>query len=209
MDLNKIDVEAISFDETQSVDLAKGQNISLTKEIKEENLNVVGAGLGWNPVDANMNLDCDVSAILVGADGKAIPGGLVFFKKEISDDGAVLHSGDNLTGEGDGDDETILVELEELDSSVERIVFVVNIYDAEGRKQNFGIVDECYIRLFNAETGKVMMKAELNKEYTSETGLEIAELYKKNGQWKFKSIMKAIDNGTLANLVAPYGITNG
>ena len=171
------------------INLGKGERINLSKEAPS--LKKVGVGLGWdtNSTDTGLDFDLDASIFMLGANGK-IPTekNFVFYNNLTSPDGGVKHTGDNLTGDGDGDDETIFVELAKVDAAINELVFVVTIHEAEKRKQNFGQVRNSYIRIYNAVTQEEICKYELGEDFSVETGVEFGRLYKRNGQWKFEAI---------------------
>lgn len=168
-----------------SINLQKGQKIDLTKSNPTVKKYVVG--LGW---DANTNtggdFDLDASAFILGADKKRLSDGhFVFYGNLKSPDGSVAHSGDNLTGNGDGDDETITVDFSTMDPNATEIVFVVTIYDAANRKQSFGQVRNAFIRIFNPDTNEEFLKYELDEDFSIETAVNFGRLYLKDGEWKF------------------------
>jgi len=162
---------------------------------KGERINVdlakVSVGLGWNPNQGTgAAFDLDASAFMIGKDN-LIPseGYFVYYNNTDSPDGALHHSGDDKTGGNSehGDDEIISVDLDKVDKRVEQIVFVVTIDNAKARKQNFGQVEKSYIRLVNEQTNEEMAKYELGEDFSVETGIEFARLYRKDGAWKFKA----------------------
>lgn len=186
------------------INLGKGQRINLSKEAPS--LKKVGVGLGWdtNATDTGKDFDLDASAFLLGANGK-IPTEkyFVFYNNLTSPDGAVKHTGDNLTGAGDGDDETVLVELSKVDAAVQEMVFVVTIHEAEARKQNFGQVRNAFIRLYDQETNKEVAKYELDEDFSAETAIEFGRLYRKDGEWRFQAVGAGFNSG-LQGFVAKY-----
>ncbi|BBB91461.1 MAG TPA: TerD family protein [Methylomusa anaerophila] len=179
-----------------SINLSKGERINLSKEAP--GLKKVGVGLGWdtNTTDTGVDFDLDASVFLVGANGK-IPSEkyFVFYNNLTSPDGAVKHTGDNRTGQGDGDDETILVDIPKLDGNIQDLIFVVTIHEATARKQNFGQVRNAFIRLYNEENGKEVAKYELNEDFSRETALEFGRLYKKDGEWRFQAVGQGYNTG--------------
>jgi tellurium resistance protein TerD len=178
------------------INLSKGERINLSKEAPS--LKKVGVGLGWdtNSTDTGVDFDLDASVFMLGANGK-IPSekSFIFYNNLTSPDGAVKHTGDNLTGEGDGDDETILVELAKVDSGVNELVFVVTIHEAEKRRQNFGQVRNAFIRLYDQDTNKEVAKYELDEDFSKETAIEFGKLYKKDGQWRFQAVGQGYNSG--------------
>ncbi|GIW22366.1 MAG: chemical-damaging agent resistance protein C [Candidatus Sericytochromatia bacterium] len=182
-----------------TINLSKGQKISLEKE--EPGLKKVVVGLGWDvkKTDTGSDFDLDASCLLLGQNGKLVSERhLVFYNNSKSPDGAVEYTGDNRTGVGEGDDEQIKVDLTKVSPEITRILFVVTIYDAENRKQNFGQVSNAYVRLFNEETGKEIARYDLSEDYSTETAMLMAELYKHNNEWK----MSALGNGYSGGLQA-------
>lgn len=170
-----------------SINLQKGSRVDLTKS--NPSVTKYSAGLGW---DSNANVgsafDLDVSVFVLGADKKRLSDAhFVFFNNLTSPTGAVEHTGDNLTGAGDGDDETIKIDFSKIEPEADEIVFVVTIYDAKTRNQNFGQVSNAFIRIYNTDTGEEFMKYDLGEDFTLETGVEFGRLYKKDGEWKFNA----------------------
>lgn len=156
-------------------------------------------GLGW---DSNSNanqeaFDIDASVFLLGSDGKLISDNhFVFFNNLKSPDSSVIHSGDNLTGDGDGDDEVINVDLSKITSDVSEITFVVTIHKAAERRQNFGQIRNSFIRIVNQHTNEETVKYELDEDFSIETAVEFGRIYKRNSEWKFE----AVGNGTKGGL---------
>ena len=160
-----------------SISLVKGQKIDLTKGNK--GLAKVVFGLGWdtNRYDGNATFDLDVSAFLTDSNDKVTRDqDFVFYNQPNHPSGAIIYSGDNLTGEGQGDDETFTVTLNKIPSNITKISFAATIYDAEERLQNFGMVDNSYIRAYNADTNEELFKYELNEDFSLETGIIAGEL---------------------------------
>lgn len=190
-----------------ALDLVKGQKVDLTKG--NAGLKNLTVGLGWDPVkyQGQANFDLDASAFLLGAGDKALNGqaDIVYFKNLRHSSGAVTHSGDNLTGAGEGDDEQIKVDLSLIPANVEKIVFVVNIYDAVNRKQNFGQVKNSFIRVVDDATKAELLKYDLGEDYSTETAMIFGEIYKHNGEWKFNAVGTGSQDN-LGSLAAKYGI---
>lgn len=183
-------------DEKMSINLGKGERINLSKEAA--GLKKVGVGLGWdtNTTDTGADFDLDASVFMLGANGKVKNEQyFVFYNNLNSPDGAVKHTGDNLTGDGDGDDETLLIDLSKVDSGVQDMVFVVTIHEAESRKQNFGQVRNAFIRLYDQESGKEVAKYELDEDFSRETALEFGRLYKKDSEWRFQAVGQGFNTG--------------
>ena len=188
-----------------SIELSKGGQIDLTKS--SPNLRYVGIGLGWDineSVRSNHDFDLDASVFMLGANGK-IPNEqfFVFYNNLKSADGSVEHFGDNRTGEGGGDDETIEIDLKKVSPAIEEILFVVTIHDSQTRNQNFRQVQNSYIRLYDAATEKEVMKYKLNEDFSQETAIEFGRLYKRNHQWQFQAIGRGYTNG-LQGFVGRY-----
>ncbi|MER7815573.1 TerD family protein, partial [Streptomyces sp. NPDC096153] len=167
------------------VSLSKGGNVSLTKAAP--NLTAVTVGLGWDVrTTTGTDFDLDASALLTNAEGKvAVDGNFVFFNNLKSADGSVEHTGDNLTGEGEGDDEQIKVNLAGVPADVQKIVFPVSIYDAETRQQSFGQVRNAFIRVVNQANGEELARYDLSEDASTETAMVFGELYRYGGEWKF------------------------
>ena len=178
------------------INLSKGERINLSKEAPS--LKKVGVGLGWdtNATDTGVDFDLDASVFMLGANGK-IPTekNFIFYNNLISPDGAIKHTGDNLTGAGDGDDETINVELAKVDATINDLVFVVTIHEAEKRKQNFGQVHNAFIRLYDLDTNKEIAKYDLEEDFSKETAIEFGKLYKKDNQWRFQAVGQGFNSG--------------
>ena len=187
------------------LNLVKGQKISLSKE--HPGLAKIMVGLGWDVSTSFFSsFDLDASAFLLDAGGKC-PGkdDLVYFGNLKHPSGAVKHMGDNLTGEGDGDDEQIEVDLGKVPANIARIAFTVNIYKAESRKQNFGQVSNAFCRIVDESTGKEIVRYDLGKDFSSETAVIVGELYRHNGEWKFSAVGNGFQ-GELAALSRHYGL---
>lgn len=188
------------------VSLVKGQKVDLTKG--NSNLKKIVVGLGWdvNKYDGQADFDLDASAFLLNANGKVRnDSDFVFYGNLNHQSGAVNHTGDNLTGEGEGDDEQIKVDLSKVPSDVESIAFAITIYDAETRKQTFGQVSNAFVRIFDEETGNELIRYDLGEDYSVETALVVGKLYRKDGEWKFEAIGSGYNNG-LAGLGRDFGV---
>ena len=186
--------------------LQKGQKVSLTKD--NPGLKKVVVGLGWdvNAFDTGGDFDLDAAAFLLGDSGKvADSDDFVFYRNLTHSSGSVVHQGDNLTGIGDGDDEQIKVDLSKVPDSVTKIAFTVTIYEAEQRRQNFGQVNNAFIRIYNEETGEEMIRYDLGEDFSIETAAVFGELYKNGGEWKFNAIGNGFQGG-LAALCANFGV---
>lgn len=181
------------------INLEKGQRVNV--ELQKFTI-----GLGWdtNESDTGADYDLDASAFILGENRKILSDEyFVFYNNLKSPDGSVTHTGDNLTGEGDGDDESIRVDLSKINPKAVEICFVVTIHEADERRQNFGQVRNSFIRIYNTETGEEIMKYELEEDFSIETSVEFGRLYKKNGQWKFEAIGVGYKQG-LAGYLAKY-----
>ena len=191
-----------------SVNLSKGERVNLTKGT---GLKVALAGLGWdvNRYQESEKFDLDLSLFLCGADRKCInESHFVFYGNSSDPNGAVKHSGDNLTGEGDGDYESAIITFDKLDTRVEIIVIAVTIYDARIRDQNFGMVDNSYIRVVNHETGEELYCYDLGEDFSTQTSVIFGEMYKHQGEWKFKAVGQGYEK-ELGDLCLVYGIDVG
>jgi len=189
-----------------SINLSKGQRVDLTKG--NPNLTNIMAGLGWdvNAFDSGADFDLDASAFMVGSNGRCpTEKEFVFYGNLVHDSGAVAHMGDNRTGEGDGDDEQIEIDLSKVPSNIEKIAITVTIYDADKRRQNFGQVSNAYIRLVDETTGAEIIRYDLGEDFSIETAVVVGELYRNNGEWKFNAIGSGFQGG-LAALCGHYGI---
>lgn len=188
------------------VSLQKGQKVSLTKD--NPGLSKVVVGLGWdvNQFDTGGDFDLDASAFLLTDSGKvSSQQDFIFFGNLTHSSGSVQHMGDNLTGAGDGDDEQIKVELSKVPGNITKIAFTVTIYKPEERRQNFGQINNAFIRIYNEETGEEMLRYDLGEDFSIETAAVFGELYKNGSEWKFNAIGSGYQGG-LAALCANYGI---
>ncbi|GAA1088408.1 MULTISPECIES: TerD family protein [Kitasatospora] len=187
------------------VSLAKGGNVSLSKEAP--GLTSVIVGLGWDVRSTTgADFDLDASALLCGENGRVMTDQhFVFYNNLASPDGSVEHSGDNLTGGGDGDDEQIKVDLVGVPLAVSKIVFPVSIYDAESRLQNFGQVRNAFIRVVDQATGREVARYDLSEDASSETAMVFGELYRHGTDWKFRAIGQGYASG-LRGIALDYGV---
>ena len=188
------------------INLSRGQKVDLTKG--NASLKHIMVGLGWdvNAFDSGSDFDLDASAFMCGANGKCpTEKEFVFYGNLEHPSGAVKHQGDNLTGEGDGDDEQIFVDLKAIPESVDKIAFTVTIYEAQERRQNFGQVSNAYIRIVDEDTNQELIRYDLGEDFSIETAIVVGELYRHNGEWKFNAIGSGFQGG-LAALCGHYGI---
>ncbi|CAH1213317.1 General stress protein 16U [Paenibacillus auburnensis] len=189
-----------------AINLSKGQKIDLTKS--NPGLTKITVGLGWdtNKYDGGKDFDLDVSVFLTNASGKvAKETNFIFFNNKQNENGSVIHTGDNRTGEGDGDDEQIQVDLPNIPADVEKIAFTITIYEAEQRSQNFGQVSRSYVRILNEANGEELIRFDLGEDFSIETGVVVGELYRNAGEWKFSAIGSGYKDG-LAGLTRDYGL---
>jgi tellurium resistance protein TerD len=190
---------------TLGVSLTKGGNVSLTKEAP--GLTNVIVGLGWDVrTTTGTEFDLDASAIVLNAEGKAVSDKhFIFFNNLTTPDGTVEHTGDNLTGEGEGDDEQVKVNLAGLASDVDKVVFPVSIYDADTRSQSFGQVRNAFIRVVNAADQKEIARYDLTEDASTETAMVFGELYRSGSDWKFRAVGQGYASG-LAGIARDFGV---
>jgi tellurium resistance protein TerD len=189
------------------VSLSKGGNVSLTKEAGSAGLAAVTVGLGWDVrTTTGTDFDLDASAIACGADGKvASDKHFVFFNNLTSPDGSIQHTGDNLTGEGEGDDEAIKVNVASVPAEIDKIVFPVSIYDGENRSQSFGQVRNAFIRVVNQANNTELARYDLSEDASTETAMVFGELYRSGAEWKFRAVGQGYASG-LAGIAKDYGV---
>ncbi|MEJ8644511.1 TerD family protein [Streptomyces sp. NBC_01310] len=187
------------------VSLSKGGNVSLTKAAP--NLTAVIVGLGWDArTTTGVDFDLDASAILTSDQGKVTSdANFVFFNNLKSPDGSVEHTGDNTTGEGEGDDEAIKVNLAGVPAEVAKIVFPVSIYEAESRQQSFGQVRNAYIRVVNQADNTELARYDLSEDASTETAMVFGELYRNGAEWKFRAIGQGYASG-LRGIAQDFGV---
>src|SRR6185437_15566941 len=191
-----------------SVSLSKGGNVSLSKEAP--GLTAVLVGLGWDArTTTGADFDLDASALMVGTSGKILSDAhFVFFNNLTRPDGSVEHTGDNLTGEGEGDDEVIKVNLAAVPAECDKIVVTVSIYDAENRGQSFGQVRNAYIRVVNQAGGSEITRYDLSEDASNETAMVFGEVYRNASEWKFRAVGQGYSTG-LAGIARDYGVNIG
>ncbi len=185
--------------------LSKGGNVSLTKEAP--GLTAVVVGLGWDVrTTTGTDFDLDASALLLNAENKVLSDQhFVFFNNLKSPDGSVEHTGDNLTGEGEGDDEQIQVGLSTVPAEVTKIVFPVSIYDADSRQQNFGQVRNAFIRVVNKADNSEIARYDLSEDASTETAMVFGELYRNGEEWKFRAVGQGYASG-LSGIASDFGV---
>ena len=188
-----------------ALSLSKGGNLSLSKEAP--GMTKVLVGLGWDARSTDgQDFDLDASAFLLKADGKVrADSDFIFYNQLKSVDGSVEHTGDNRTGEGDGDDEAIKVDLSKVPADIDRIAFTVTIHEADARKQNFGQVRNAFIRIVNQDTNVEVGRYDLAEDASTETAMIFAELYRHGTEWKFRAVGQGFRGG-LKPLAESYGL---
>jgi tellurium resistance protein TerD len=191
-----------------SVSLSKGGNVSLTKEAP--GLQAVLVGLGWDVrTTTGADFDLDASALMIGSSGKILSDQhFIFFNNLTSPDGSVEHTGDNLTGEGEGDDEVIKVNLAAVPAEVDKIVVTVSIYDADARQQSFGQVRNAFIRVVNQADNREITRYDLSEDASTETAMIFGELYRNNAEWKFRAVGQGYSSG-LRGIAQDFGVNVG
>ncbi|MGH8862606.1 MAG: TerD family protein [Jatrophihabitantaceae bacterium] len=191
-----------------SVSLSKGGNVSLSKEAP--GLTAVNVGLGWDArTTSGADFDLDASALLVDTSSKILSDQyFIFFNNLTSPDGSVEHTGDNLTGEGEGDDEMIKINLATVPAEADNIVFAVSIYDAESRSQSFGQVRNAFIRVVNQAGGAEIARYDLSEDASTETAMIFGEVYRNSGEWKFRAVGQGYSNG-LSGIARDFGVNVG
>ena len=188
------------------INLTKGQKVDLTKG--NPGLKKIMVGLGWdvNQYDSGADFDLDAAAFMLGENGKCpTEKEFIFYGTLEHTSGALKHMGDNLTGEGEGDDEQIEVDLSKIPANIMKVAFTVTIYDADVRRQNFGQVSHAFIRIVDETTGQELIRYDLGEDFSIETAVVVGDLYRNNGAWKFNAIGSGFQGG-LAALCAHYGI---
>lgn len=196
-----------------AINLVKGQKIDLTKN--DSSIKDLLIGLGWDPVEQSSggllkmfkgqaNIDVDASVIMLRNNKFVNKKDMVYFANLRSRCGGVIHTGDNLTGQGDGDDEQIIVNLPKLPQDVNKLVFVTNIYKCVERKQHFGMIKNAFIRVANNSTGESIAKFNLSDDYRGKTALIVGEIYRYNREWKFNSIGEGTQDTTISHMLNRY-----
>lgn len=187
------------------VSLSKGGNVSLSKEAP--GLKTIRVGLGWDArATDGSGFDLDASVFLLNDGGKVrSDSDFIFYNNKTSADGSVVHQGDNTTGQGEGDDEQVVVSLDKVPADVSKMAFSVTIHDAESRKQNFGMVSNAFIRVVNEDGGAEIARYDLSEDASTETAMIFGELYRNGAEWKFKAIGQGFAGG-LGPLAKNYGV---
>jgi tellurium resistance protein TerD len=200
--------ENINGETSMAISLNKGGNVSLTKT--DPNLVRILIGLGWDErATDGASFDLDASAFLLSASGK-VRGDhdFIFYNQLKSSDGAVEHTGDNRSGQGAGDDESILVDLSKVAAEIDKIAVTVTIHEAQSRQQNFGQIANAFIRVLNQDTGIELVRFDLGEDYSTETAMVFGEVYRHGSEWKFRAVGQGYSGG-LAAMCQQYGIQLG
>ncbi|MEA1962460.1 MAG: TerD family protein [Bacillota bacterium] len=199
-----------------TVTLQKGQKVDLTKGNK--GLAKIMVGLGWDEAPtakkglglfgggkSKVDIDCDASVLMLDANSKLTnKKNVIYYGNLKSSNGSVKHMGDNLTGAGDGDDEQIWVDVSKVPEDVQRLVFVVNIYNCKSRKQDFGMIRNAFIRIVNSDSNQELLKFNLSDNYSGKTALITGEVYRHNGEWKFAAIGEGTNDESLGEITKRY-----
>lgn len=191
-----------------AISLAKGQKISLTKE--STGLRNVKIGLGWDAVkngffSRKKDIDCDASVIMLGADGKLKSNeDIVYYGNLCHKSGSIKSQGDNRTGAGEGDDEQILIVLDSVPEEYEKLEFVVTIYEAKERQQNFGLINNSYIRVIDADKNIEICRFALTDDYSGMTAMIFGEMYRHNNEWKFNAIGQGTWDGSISEMAKRF-----
>lgn len=198
-----------------SISLQKGQKVSLSKE--SAGLSNVVVGLGWDEAKSSKGglfgalfsspkkaIDCDAFALILESGKLVSKDDIVYFGNLVHKSESVRHLGDNLTGEGDGDDEQMLIDLSRIPEKYDRVVFAVNIYEAVQRKQHFGMIQHAFIRLVDARNNKEICKYSLTEDYSNQTAMIFGEVYRHNGEWKFNAMGQGTSDTSISELARRY-----
>lgn len=189
-----------------ALSLSKGQNLSLSKT--DPGLKKIVVGLGWDPrATDGQEFDLDASLFMLGENGKVrSDGDFIYYNQKLSSCGSVEHTGDNRTGDGEGDDEQVKVDLSKVPADVQRLCVTVTIHDADARRQSFGQVANAFIRVVNEDTGAEVVRYDLSEDYSTETAMIFGEIYRHSGEWKFKAVGQGYAGG-LGAMCAQFGIS--
>jgi len=200
-----------------AISLQKGQKVDLTKG--NAGLSQIMIGLGWDPVEQKkggllggllgggkaQEIDCDASVLMLNENGKLVSNkNLIYFGNLRSGDGSVWHTGDNITGDGDGDDEEIIAILSKIPENIQKLLFVVNIYDAAKRNQDFGMIQNAFIRVVNMNDKKELIRYNLTENYAGKTALIVGEIYRHGNEWKFGAIGEGTNDNSLGEVIKRY-----
>lgn len=191
------------------VSLKKGQKVDLTKT--NPGLSKIMVGLGWdtNKYDGGSDFDLDTAAFLLGENGKVTAASdFVFYSNLNHPSGSVTHLGDNLTGDSEGDDEQIMIDLSKVPPTIAKMDFTVTIYEAEERRQNFGQVSNAFIRIVDQTNHTELLRYDLDEDFSIETAVVVGELYRNNGEWKFNAVGSGFQGG-LAAICGNFGVDVG
>lgn len=189
-----------------AINLSKGQKINLTKEVPGLKEAIIGLGWDTKLYDGGYDFDLDASAFLIGANGRVNDDlDFVFYNNLEHPSASVIHTGDNRTGEGDGDDEEIIIDFAKVPENIAKVAITVTIHEAQARGQNFGQVSNAFVRIVNKETGEEVLRYDLSEDFSIETALVFCELYRHNGEWKFSAVGSGFQGG-LAALCKNYGL---
>jgi len=188
-----------------AISLSKGGNVSLSKT--DPGLKNALVGLGWDSRSTDgADFDLDASVFLVKPDGKVRnDSDFIFYNNLQSADGSIQHTGDNLTGEGEGDDEAVKINLTQIPKDVDKLIFAVTIHDAEGRGQNFGMVNNAFIRVVNEDNSNELVRFDLSEDASIETAMIFGEIYRRNTEWKFRAVEQGYKGG-LGPLAQSLGV---
>jgi len=190
-----------------AISLSKGQKVDLTKT--NPGLTKIVVGLGWDvkKYDGGNDFDLDSAAFMLSAEGKAASEkDFIFYNNTHGAEDSVIHTGDNLTGEGEGDDEQVKIDLSKVPANIEKIAFTITIHQAEERNQNFGQVSNAFVRIVNEANNEELMRYDLSEDYSIETAIVVAELYRNGPEWKFNAIGSGFQGGLTA-LCSNFGIS--
>jgi tellurium resistance protein terD len=188
-----------------AVSLSKGQNVSLSKT--NPTLKHIIIGLGWDARSSDgQDFDLDASVFMTGENGKVLSDDyFIFYNQLQSPCGSVQHTGDNLTGDGDGDDESLIVELDKVPAQIKSLFVTVTIHEAQARRQNFGQVRNAFVRLVNKEDEQEILRFDLSEDYSTETAMVFGEVYRHNNEWKFRAVGQGYTGGLLS-LCQQFGV---
>lgn len=189
-----------------SISLSKGQKIDLSKASPGLTKTIIGLGWDTNKYSGGDDFDLDASAFLVGENGKVKNDlDFIFYNNLQGGNGSVIHTGDNRTGEGDGDDEQIKIDFSKIPNHLHKIAITVTIHDAQQRRQNFGQVSNAFVRVVNEDNNQEVLRYDLAEDFSVETAIVVCEIYRHNGEWRFSAVGSGFEGG-LASLCKNYGL---